>query len=203
MPDIAALAERLSKLEKSQKPSVDHLKKSIVQYALRQISDFDKYEALKKIEQLKTISGELKDKKPDFYSSVYATLAERIIRPTSQFKDYVLSLLGDRDYEKIMETVSKIDKNFSEKNPNVSFAHPPHALPFPRHNFISTPPPLQAPTGPPPFPGYNPPPPPLMDRPNRPPFPGPRRPAQFCSLCNMNNHNDNNCFRRRRRFNPY
>ncbi len=75
---------------------------------------------------MKTISGELKDKKAVFYSSVYATLAERIIRPTSQFKDYVLSLLGDRDYEKIMETVNKIDKNFTVKNPNVSFAHPFH-----------------------------------------------------------------------------
>ena len=202
-PDYAKLMERLAKLEKSQKPTVDHLKKSIIQYALRQATDFDKYEALQKIEQLKVISRELKDKKADFFASVYATLLERVNRPNSHFKDYVLSLLGDRDYEKIMEAVTKIDKNFEDKKPAWGSQVSQHPLPPLRYNNVAYLPPPHSLAGPPVFPIYNQNPPAPIPSMQRPLFPNPRRPmGLFCSYCKMNNHNINNCFRRRR-FNPY
>ena len=78
-----------------------------MQYALRQATHFNKHETIRRIEQLKIVSQELKDKKGDVFASVYATLLERVSHPNSHFKEYVLSLLGDRDYAKIMETVTK------------------------------------------------------------------------------------------------
>ena len=32
-------------------------------------------------------------------------------KPPEHFRNYILSLLGDRDYEKVIETVAKIDKD--------------------------------------------------------------------------------------------
>ena len=76
------------------------LKKFVVQYALRQLHDFDKYKALGLVEQLNNIAVNLKDKKADSYSTVRTTLVEKIAKPTEHFKNYVLALLGDRDYKK-------------------------------------------------------------------------------------------------------
>ena len=50
------------------------LRKGIVQYALRQNSDFDKYRALELIEGLKNAAILCKDKKADFYTTVHIKL---------------------------------------------------------------------------------------------------------------------------------
>ena len=49
----------------------------------------------------------LKDKKADYYSTVHATQVEKIAKPTDHFKNYVLALLADRHYEKVIETCPK------------------------------------------------------------------------------------------------
>ena len=108
------MLSRLKALEEKQKPSVHSMKKSIVQYAFRQLADFDKYRALEMAESLKNVALHVKDKKADYYASVHAILQEKISKPTKQFKNYVLSLLGDRDYEKIMEAVNKVDKSCTQ-----------------------------------------------------------------------------------------
>ena len=113
---MQALLDRLAALENRSKPTVPSLKKGILQYALRQTSDFDKYIALEKIETLKIVSKDLKDKKCDYYASTHAALLERINKPTNVFKDYVLSLLGGRDYEKIIESVSRLTSPLKTKN---------------------------------------------------------------------------------------
>eukprot|EP00794_Sanderia_malayensis_P000797 gene797-88_t len=117
--DMQALLGRLAALENRNRPTVSSLKKGIIQYALRQTSHFDKYEALAKLESLKNVSKDLKDKKADYYANTHAALLETIDKPTSVFKDYILSLLGGRDYEKIIESVSKIDKSFKDKESSV------------------------------------------------------------------------------------
>ena len=63
-PDIQTLLNRIKVLEDRQKPSVADLRKGIVQYALRQISDFDKYRTLELIDGLKNAAILCKDKKP-------------------------------------------------------------------------------------------------------------------------------------------
>ncbi len=90
-------------LEEKQNPTINTLKRSLAQYSFRQLTDFDKYKALDMAAELKNVAVGSKDKKADYYSSVHATLMERINKPTEQFKSYLHALIGDRDYDKIVE----------------------------------------------------------------------------------------------------
>ena len=119
-----------------QKPYVADLRKGIVQYALRQNSDFDKNRALELIEGLRNAAILCKDKKADFYTTVHIKLLERMDEPAEHFKGYILALIGDREYEKIMESVAKIDKSLAQAPPvssntpqlednNTSYSFPP------------------------------------------------------------------------------
>eukprot|EP00794_Sanderia_malayensis_P006725 gene6725-7483_t len=110
--DVEALLRRLEALEQGQEVSVDQQKKSIVQYALRQAPDFEKYEAINMVERLKLLAREKRDDKTSFYSTVHASLWQRIGCPPEQFRSYVLALLGDRDYKKVVEAIGKVDKTF-------------------------------------------------------------------------------------------
>ena len=182
---MGAILQRLKDLEERQKPSVEEMKKEVLQYALRPIADLDKHVVLEKIENLKNIARDKKDSKADYYAHVYTTLQERIFKPANQFKNYVLSLLGDKDYAKIIETVSKIDKScdanvrlqtrFSRPTSASRYIDPPsfgqnsalpqaapfaHGAPFLNHN-------------------------------------GGRR-FRFCSFCQKPGHSYFTCFRRRR-----
>ena len=67
----------------------------------------------------------------NYCASVHAILQERISKSTEQFKTYVLSLLGDRHYEKIVEAVNKVDKSYTQ-----GMSGPPH-----NSNLQSPPPP--------------------------------------------------------------
>eukprot|EP00794_Sanderia_malayensis_P013163 gene13163-14511_t len=113
---MANLLNRIAALEWSQKPTVDSVKKDICQYPARQIGDYDKYQVLQKVSQLRTISQETNDKKAEYYSGAHTILQERVDKPVEQFRDYVLSLLGGKDYDRIIDSVAKIDKTFKEKN---------------------------------------------------------------------------------------
>ena len=97
--NVNALLSRIKALEEKQKPSISDLKKNIVQYALRPLNDFDKYKAMDLIEQLKNV--QIKDKKADYYITVYETLMEKFVKPAEHFRNHILPLLGDRDYEKL------------------------------------------------------------------------------------------------------
>ena len=117
---MQALLDRIRALEDKQKPSVADLKKSIIQYASRPPCDFDKYKALEFIGNLKDSAANCKDKTADYYASVHSKLMERISKPIDQFRSYILALLGDRDYEKIVESLAKVDKACQE------MSAPPH-----------------------------------------------------------------------------
>ena len=43
-------------------------------------------------------------------------------KPPKHFRNYILSYLGDRDYEKVIETVTKIHKAFDKDAPAMSTA---------------------------------------------------------------------------------
>ena len=101
---------RIKALEDRQKPSVTSLKKAILQYGLRSITEFDKYKALEMVEGLKNISEQVKDRKADYFRTVQSVLQERISKSLEHFKAYILSLLGDKDYDRIVESVSKVDR---------------------------------------------------------------------------------------------
>ena len=109
---MAKFLERLTALEQEKKPSTSAFRKEIIHYAMRRQTDFDIYVVLAKIEELKNLSRDLRDKKSDFYARVHSLLVEKIDKPSNQFKDYVLSLLGDKDYGKILESINKLIKIF-------------------------------------------------------------------------------------------
>ena len=69
------------------------------------------------IEGLKNAAILCKDKKADFYTTVHIKLLERMDKPAEHFKGYILALIGDREYEKIMESVAKIDKSLAQATP--------------------------------------------------------------------------------------
>ena len=146
--DVNALLSRIKALEEKQKPSISDLKKNIVQYALRPLNDFDKYKAIDLIEQLKNVSVQIKDKKADYYTTVYSALMEKLVKPAEHFRNYILSLLGDRDYEKVIEAVLKIDKALEKDLTPSSFSNsdvsnsdvspsfvPPYYNPLPHVSF--------------------------------------------------------------------
>ena len=112
--DVKSLVDRIKALEQRNKPSVSSIRRDIIRYASRTFADFDKYKALDKVEQLKNIARENKDKRSDYYANVFSMLVARINKPDDQFKSYILSLVGDKGYEKIVDSVAKIDKNYPE-----------------------------------------------------------------------------------------
>ncbi len=114
VPDVNELIKRIKAIEEKHKLTLESVKKAIIQYALRQMLDFDKYKALNVAEQLKTVVMQVNDKKADFHSSVHFTLTKKITKPPEQFKSYILFLLGDRDYKKIVEAINKVDKSFGK-----------------------------------------------------------------------------------------
>ena len=129
------------------------LRKGIVQYALRQNSDFHKYRALELIDGLKVATILCKDKKADFYTTVQIKLLQRMDKPAEHFKGYILASIGDREYEKITESVAKIDKLLTQAMPvssnmpqlqdnNASYSFPPYGYPSlpPYQGLIPQPP---------------------------------------------------------------
>ena len=122
---MQALLDRIKALEDKQKPPVADLKKSIIQYASRPPCDFDKYKALEFIGNLKDSAANCKDKKADYYASVHSKLMEGISKPIDQFRSYILALLGDRDYEKIVESLAKVDKACQEMSAHLTLIRIP------------------------------------------------------------------------------
>ena len=82
--DVDALSLRIKTLEDRRKPSMASLKKAVTQYCLRPLSDFDTYKAVDMVEQLANVSLQVKDKKADYYATVYSTLQERISKLAEQ-----------------------------------------------------------------------------------------------------------------------
>ncbi len=54
-------------------------------------------------------------------------------KPVEQFKNYLLALLGDKDYEKILEAIGKVDKKQTKAvlRSNSSFPYTPQFRPCP------------------------------------------------------------------------
>ena len=100
------------------------LKKGIVQFALRKAADFDKYKVLDMVQDL---AINVKDKKADYFSSLFHPFREN--RQASRTVQILCSCsFRNRDYEKIVEAVNKIDKSFAQDAsaaPTSLLAYPP------------------------------------------------------------------------------
>ena len=114
---IQALQERIKFLENAQGTSVQALINRITHYGSRSLGDFDKYEALRLAEELVSVAKTTGDTKAASYDIIATTLREKIHVPREQFKAYFLALLADKEFTKIFDTISKVDKSFKRPAP--------------------------------------------------------------------------------------
>lgn len=86
------------------------------------MEDFDKYSALRLAEELASVAKTSAHAKATNYEIIASTLREKLSAETAQFKAYFLALLADKEFTRIIETVSKIDKSFKRAHP---YQNPP------------------------------------------------------------------------------
>ena len=109
----ASLAARIKSLEDAATAvDVPSLLTKITQCGFRREEDFDKYEALRLAEQLASVAKVSSHEKASTYDVIACTLRKKLAVPKKQFKAYFVALLADKEYAKVLEAVSKVDKSF-------------------------------------------------------------------------------------------
>ena len=94
----------------------ENLVERILTYVTRPLSEFNKYEVLDMLEILhnKAVDGNHDKKK--YYRLVYQTAREKVDSSKDHFKDLVMRLLGDKDHEKVLDIVCKVEKSNRKKS---------------------------------------------------------------------------------------
>ena len=111
------MQQRIKALESAQGTSVESLVQRISYYGGRRVEDFDKYEALRYAEELASVAKSSSHPKAASYDVIASTLREKLHVPDEQFKAYFLALLADKDFSRVIETISKVDKSFQRSTP--------------------------------------------------------------------------------------
>lgn len=94
---------------------MDVLRRKIMTMTARPRAEFNKYNVLELLDSLKEAAHDLKHEKSSYYRAVYDTMREKIRESTEYFRELMSALLGDRDQEKVLERVSKVDKRYARK----------------------------------------------------------------------------------------
>ena len=103
-------ARRIQKLEQSQQATVDGIIEKIMQLVKSKAVPFNKDQVFEQILNLKVVALETKHPKANYHSTVFQALREKMGGSDEQFKRYVLALLGDKDQEKVLDAMTKVDK---------------------------------------------------------------------------------------------
>ncbi|KAL9977105.1 hypothetical protein ACROYT_G014476 [Oculina patagonica] len=82
----------------------------IMEMVKSKAAPFNKDQVFEQILNLKVVALETKHPKANFYSTVFQALREKMGGSDEQFKRYVLALLGDKDQEKVLGAMTKVDK---------------------------------------------------------------------------------------------
>lgn len=72
---------------------------------------FSKDQALDYLLNIRIVAKESNHPKAGFYEAVLRAMREKSRVPDDQFKRYLEVLLGDKDHEKVLEMMSKVDKS--------------------------------------------------------------------------------------------
>ena len=96
--------------------SVDGLLEKIRLLASRPISEFNRFEALNMLEALKNAAQDAKHEKAGYYKYTFETLREKVALPNDQFRNFLLPLWGDKDQERVLDVIAKVEKN-NRRNP--------------------------------------------------------------------------------------
>jgi hypothetical protein len=100
-------------MEAFSKPTVEALHRKILAVASRPLVEFNRYEVLELLDSLRQTAHDLKHEKYPYYRVVYHMLSEKVHGSTAYFREVLLSLLGDKEQEKVMKRVSKVDKRYA------------------------------------------------------------------------------------------
>ena len=106
------------------KSSVDSVRRGLVSYMSRPLSDFNKYEAMEMFGLLQNTSHDNKHHMEGFYKVAYQTAREKMDLPKHQFRSLLLRLIGDKDHEKVLDIVSKVEKHYRRDSRGKSGATP-------------------------------------------------------------------------------
>ena len=96
------------------RPSVAGMMRKTTDYAMRPLIDFNKHDTLEMLENLQNAARDTKHEKIEYCRLTCQTVRAKIHLPSEHFKDFVLRLFGDMNYQKVFETVAKV-KNQSLK----------------------------------------------------------------------------------------
>jgi len=91
--------------------SPENLVERILTYAARPLSEFNKYEVLEMLETLHNKAADGNHDRKKYYRLVYQTAREKVDSSKDHFKDLVMRLLGDKDHEKVLDIVCKVEKS--------------------------------------------------------------------------------------------
>ena len=93
----------------------ENLVERILTYVTRPLSEFNKYEVLEMLEILhnKDTDGN-HDKK--YYGLVCQTVRKKVDSSKDHFKDLVMRLQGDKDHERVLDIVCKVEKSNRKKS---------------------------------------------------------------------------------------
>ena len=94
---METLKASLQALEDLNKPSVDILLRKINALALKNGSDFERYEALQLAQELVACASNTNHEKSCYYLVALQEIRQRLHKPKEQFKPYFLALFSDRD----------------------------------------------------------------------------------------------------------
>ena len=107
-------------MENQQKPEIATRVSALCSYGLRRLDDFDKYSALSMADSLAYEAKVIAHEKASFYAVAAQALRDRLEKPKAQFHSYFMALFSDRDFGKVLECISKVDKSFGN-SPSSSY----------------------------------------------------------------------------------
>ena len=96
--------------------SVDGFLEKICLLASRPIPEFNRFDALNILEALKNAAQDAKHEKVGYYKYTFETLREKVALPNDQFRNFLLPLLGDKDQERVLDVIAKVEK-INRRNP--------------------------------------------------------------------------------------
>ena len=94
----------------------ENLVKRILTNATRPLSEFNEYEVLEMLEILHNKATDGNHDKKKYYRLVYQTVREKVDSSKYHFKDLVMRLLGDKDHERVLDIVCKVEKSNRKKS---------------------------------------------------------------------------------------
>lgn len=90
--------------------SVDNLLRKSRSSASRALAEFSKYDAMELVDALQKAAHDARHEKESYYRLAYESLREKLGYNDALFRIFLLPLFGDKDHEKILDLVAKVEK---------------------------------------------------------------------------------------------